>query len=101
MEASLRGDQAQRAPGGLGRFPLALEQLGISLFPVTRPGQTTPNLPVAIGRDVRRTGCRVSARPGRAGPLPAAARGVPPCPKLAPEPADGLSLPSRLQADAG
>ena len=101
MEASLRGDQAQRAPGGLGRFPFALEQLGISLFPVTRPGQTTPNLPVALGRDVGRTGCRVSARPGRAGPLPAAARGAPRYPKLAPEPADGLSLPSRLQADAG
>ena len=101
IEASLRGDRVQRTPGDLGRFPFALEQLGISLLPVTRLRQTTPNLAGALGCDARRTGCRFSARPGSAGPLPAAARGTPPCPKLAPEPADGPLLPSRLRADAG
>ena len=101
IESSLRGDRAQCAPGGPVRFPFALKQLGISLLPVTRPRQTTPNLPGAPGCDARRTGCRFRARPGRAGALPAAARDAPPCPKLAPEPADGLLLPARLQADAG
>ena len=101
IEASLRNDQAQRVPGGRGRFPLALEQLGISLFPVTRLRQTTPNLPGAHDCDARRTGCRFGAHPGSASPAPAAARGAPSYPKLAPEPADGLLLPARLQADAG
>ena len=101
VEASLRGGQAQRTPGDLGRFPFALEQLGIPLMPVTRPRQPTPSLPGALGCNARRTGCRFSAHPGSASPAPAAARGAPSYPKLAPEPADGLSLPSRLQADAG
>ena len=100
IEASRRGDWAKRTPGCLGRFPLTLEQRGISLPTATRLRQPTPNLAGALACEALRTGCRLRPRPGSAGPAPAAARDAPPYPKLAREPADGPLLRSRLQADA-